>query len=47
MKIQQLRDRLDQGWQAGAILLIGLDQRGSLTLLDGNHRMVAALAGLT
>ena len=43
MKIQQLRDRLDQGWQAGAILLIGLDQRGSLTLLDGNHRMVAAL----
>ncbi len=43
VKIQQLRDRLDQGWQAGAILLIGLDQRGSLTLLDGNHRMVAAL----
>jgi hypothetical protein len=43
VKIQQLRDRLDHGWQAGAILLIGLDQRGSLTLLDGNHRMVAAL----
>jgi hypothetical protein len=43
LKIQQLRTRLEQGWQAGAILLIGLDQRGAFTLLDGNHRMVAAL----
>ncbi|MGC2183755.1 MAG: oligosaccharide flippase family protein [Terriglobales bacterium] len=43
LKLQQLRSRLEQGWQAGAILLIGLDQRGAFTLLDGNHRMVAAL----
>ncbi len=43
LKLQQLRARLEQGWQAGAILLIGLDQRGAFTLLDGNHRMVAAL----
>ena len=43
LKLQQLRTRLEQGWQAGAILLIGLDQRGAFTLLDGNHRMVAAL----
>ncbi|MGH9503233.1 MAG: lipopolysaccharide biosynthesis protein [Terriglobales bacterium] len=43
LKIQQLRNRLEDGWQAGAILLIGLDQRRALTLLDGNHRMVAAM----
>lgn len=43
LKIQQLRTRLGEGWEAGAILLIGLDQRGALTLLDGNHRMVAAM----
>ena len=30
VKIQQLRDRLEEGWQAGAILLIGLNQRGTL-----------------
>ena len=43
LKIRQLRDRLEEGWQAGAILLIGLNQRGAFTLLDGNHRMVAAM----
>lgn len=43
LKIQQLRNRLDLGWEAGAILLIGLNQRGTFTLLDGNHRMVAAM----
>ena len=43
LKIQQLRNRLEEGWQAGAILLIGLNQRGTFTLLDGNHRMVAAM----
>jgi O-antigen/teichoic acid export membrane protein len=43
LKIQQLRKRLEQGWEAGAILLIGLNQRGTFTLLDGNHRMVAAM----
>ena len=36
LKIQQLRNRLEEGWQAGAILLIGLNQRGTFTLLDGN-----------
>ena len=43
LKIQQLRDRLEQGWEAGAILLIGRNQSGTFTLLDGNHRMVAAM----
>jgi len=43
LKIQQLRSRLEQGWAPGAVLLIGLDQTGPFTLLDGNHRMVAAM----
>jgi hypothetical protein len=43
LKIRQLCDRLGQGWAPGAVLLIGIDQTGPFTLLDGNHRMVAAM----
>jgi len=43
LKIQQLRDRLGDGWTPGAVLLIGLNANGPFTLLDGNHRMVAAV----
>ncbi len=42
-KIEDLRDHSRQGSLSGAILLIGLDERGPFTILDGNHRMVAAL----
>ena len=42
-KIEDLRDHSREGSLSGAILLIGLDERGPFTILDGNHRMVAAL----
>ncbi|MGB9196316.1 MAG: hypothetical protein WCB53_05250 [Terriglobales bacterium] len=42
-KIDDLRDRSDQERPAGAVLLIGLDERGPFTILDGNHRLVAAM----
>lgn len=42
-KIDDLRGHLDQEYAAGAVLLIGLDERGPFTILDGNHRLVAAM----
>jgi hypothetical protein len=42
-KIDDLRDHLDRDHAAGSVLLIGLDERGPFTILDGNHRLVAAL----
>jgi O-antigen/teichoic acid export membrane protein len=45
LKIQQLRSRLGGGWAPGAVLLIGVSRNGPFTLLDGNHRMVAAVLG--
>ena len=43
MKITEIRDRLllDDGG-LGAVILIGTSRIGSLTILDGNHRLVAA-----
>ena len=41
-KIDDLRDNLRQEKVGGAILLIGKDERGPFTILDGNHRLVAA-----
>ena len=41
-KIWALRRWLDRDTTAGAVLLIGLDEYGPLTILDGNHRLVAA-----
>jgi O-antigen/teichoic acid export membrane protein len=44
IKIDQLRRHLEQeSTGVGAVLLIGLDERGPFTILDGNHRMVAAM----
>jgi O-antigen/teichoic acid export membrane protein len=43
-KIRDLRDHLqeDDSAVAGAVLLIGLNQSGPFTILDGNHRLLAA-----
>jgi len=42
-KISALRDRLRQDTDPGAVLLIGLSESGPFTILDGNHRLVAAI----
>jgi O-antigen/teichoic acid export membrane protein len=44
-KIEELRDRLqeDDTAVAGAVLLIGLSESGPFTILDGNHRLLAAM----
>jgi hypothetical protein len=42
-KIRNLEDWLGQTADPGAVLLIGLDERGPFTVLDGNHRLVAAI----
>ncbi len=41
-KINALRDWLRKDAQPGAVLLIGLNESEPLTILDGNHRFVAA-----
>jgi O-antigen/teichoic acid export membrane protein len=42
-KITAVRDELRQDADPGAVLLIGLNQSEPLTVLDGNHRLVAAI----
>jgi len=42
-KIDDLREHSKDGSLSGAVLLIGLDERGPFTILDGNHRMVTAM----
>jgi len=43
-KIANLSEQLSQGdWKLGTVILLGIDERGPLTVLDGNHRLVAAL----
>lgn len=43
-KIQQLRYRLNANQEThGAVLLIGLDDKSPLTVLEGNHRLTAGL----
>jgi hypothetical protein len=41
-KISSLRDWLGKQSEPGAVLLIGLNESEPLTILDGNHRLVAA-----
>jgi hypothetical protein len=41
-KIAALRDRLHQDSDPGTVLLIGLNETEPFTILDGNHRLVAA-----
>ncbi|MGA9207761.1 MAG: hypothetical protein WB347_08175 [Terriglobales bacterium] len=42
-KIEDLRDHLAQNVDAGAVLIIGLNESGPFTILDGNHRLLAAM----
>jgi hypothetical protein len=44
-KIKDLRDHLQEDGTAvaGAVLLIGLSESGPFTILDGNHRLLAAM----
>ena len=42
-KITAIRDWLLQENVVGAVLLIGINQSEALTVLDGNHRLVAAM----
>lgn len=42
-KIDSLGRKLRGDIDPGAVLLIGVDESGPLTILDGNHRLVAAL----
>ncbi len=42
-KIEDLRHQLENEGPAGAVLLIGLKGSGPFTILDGNHRAVAAM----
>ena len=41
-KISSLRDWLSKNTEPGAVLLIGLNESEPFTILDGNHRLVAA-----
>jgi len=42
-KINDLREHMERDAVGGAVLLIGQSESGPLTILDGNHRLVAAL----
>ena len=43
-KINSIRDHFfDEETGSGAVILIGLNEREPLTVLDGNHRLVAAM----
>jgi len=42
-KIEDLRNHLSQNVEAGAVLIIGLNEHGPFTILDGNHRLLAAM----
>jgi hypothetical protein len=42
-RIQALSDRLRLGHESSAVLLIGVDEKKPLTILEGNHRLTASL----
>ena len=42
-KIDGLGEQIRQGTAPGAVLLIGLNENGPFTILDGNHRLVSAM----
>jgi O-antigen/teichoic acid export membrane protein len=46
-KILDIRNWLEQDIDAGAVLLIGMTDRGPFTVLDGNHRLAASLLAST
>jgi len=42
-KLENLRDLVRRDYDGGAVLLIGENASGPFTILDGNHRLVAAM----
>ncbi len=42
-KISEIQDRLQEDTDLGSVVLIGMNESGPLTVLDGNHRLVAAM----
>lgn len=42
-KLRRISDPIRQGLVNPTVLLIGVDERSPLTILDGNHRMAAAM----
>ncbi len=42
-KIAEIQDRLKEDTDLGSVVLIGMNESGPLTVLDGNHRLVAAM----
>jgi len=42
-KVHAIRDSLRRGESLGCALLIGVDEGNALTILEGNHRLTAAL----
>ncbi|MBV9623808.1 MAG: hypothetical protein JOZ14_07515 [Acidobacteria bacterium] len=47
-KIDTLQQEMEKGTVVGdAVLLIGVDEYGPLTVLDGNHRLIAAVLSST
>ncbi|MHB1796010.1 MAG: lipopolysaccharide biosynthesis protein [Acidobacteriaceae bacterium] len=42
-KIAEIQDRLQEDTDLGSVVLIGMNESGPLTVLDGNHRLVAAM----
>jgi hypothetical protein len=42
-KVHAIRDSLRRGDSLGCALLIGVDESNALTILEGNHRLTAAL----
>jgi O-antigen/teichoic acid export membrane protein len=42
-KIFEIRNWLEQDVDAGAVLLIGINESGPFTVLDGNHRLAASM----
>ena len=45
VKIAEIRERLVQNDSIGPVILIGVNESEPLTILDGNHRLVAAMFG--
>ncbi|MHB2009225.1 MAG: lipopolysaccharide biosynthesis protein [Acidobacteriaceae bacterium] len=42
-KIAEIQDRLQKDTDLGSVVLIGMNESGPFTVLDGNHRLVAAM----
>jgi hypothetical protein len=45
VKLRSLSSSVQENLINPSVLLIGVDNKGPLTILDGNHRMAAAMLG--